>query len=803
MDKEKNNNFKKNVFLTVSLLLIVSAVFFTYSNTFLPVQTGADRCRQVQTGNFDFINWDDNQYVYENPHIQSLTLKSLLWMLTESHASNWHPITWLSHALDYHFFGLDPGMHHLVNVILHCLNTLLIFFLIIIVCNTAYKNNSLPNNPANKGYPVKDTGILLTAVIASFLFGLHPMHVESVAWVSERKDLLCAFFLVPTYMFYLFYASAKNKNMRLIFYATGLFFFILSLMSKPMAITVPMVLLLLDIFPLKRIVWGNFKIRETILEKIPFFLLSIGSGLITITAQEKGGAIRALSEFDFYDRLLNSFNSIWFYIEKLIIPRQLTPFYPFPENISLFSPQILLSLSFFIIISVFCIWKFYNGRPLWITAWLYYLITLMPVIGLIQVGIQGAADRYTYLPSLSLFFLAGFGVTQLWGKSGIIGHKGVLRIVMAGALIFMAGLYIHLSRTQNMVWQDSITLWKYVIKNYPGKVFLAHNNLSHAYQNKGMLDEAITECKKAIEIKPDYVEAYNNLAAVYNKKGMYEEARSAAEKALSLYPDYAMARLNLGVSYDKLDMPEKAFKEYQKVILIKPDMVQAYFNLGNYYLEQKMEKEAIDAYQSAIKINPAYLNAYNNLGNIYFEKGDLKKAELLYQKAVKLSHGSTEALANLALVSQRLDRYAASIDLYKKAIANNPENAFLHFNLAKAYMETKRVKDAALEYEKALLINPDIPEALIDLSFIYISMKKFQKAIELLNKKIEIAPDVYDAYYNLACIFSLQNKKDEAVLWLKKAVDKGFTDFKILEKDNDLINIRDTSYYNELVNIAD
>ena len=582
----------------------------------------------------DFVNWDDDKYVYENPKIQSLDVQSLYWMLTSFHASNWHPLTWVSHAIDYSLWGLNPLGHHLTNITFHALNALLVFLLVIrLMLRTQELNRTLPQLKDPLSITTKS---LTVAGITALLFGLHPLHVESVVWVAERKDLLCSFFLLSSILCYLLYASSISRRPRWIWFTACLLLFILALMSKPMAVTLPFILLLLDLYPLKRLKPPIHKNLSLILEKIPFFILSLVSSVITVTAQQSGGAIKGLEEFYLDERLLNAIRSLAFYLGKTIIPLRLVPFYPFPPHLHWLDSQYLLSALLILAITGSCLWMARQGKYLFLTVWSYYLITLLPVVGIIQVGGQAAADRYTYLPSISLFLLVGIFVDWSWAKTSLTGLKLELRGLLLVCLCAVAFLLSYITINQIKIWRNSEILWSYVISAFPERIPEAYDNLGIAYSNKGMLDEAISECKKALTINPNFAKAHNNLCAAYIGKGMLDEAISEGKKALTINPNFVEAHNNLGAAYIGKGMLDEAITVCKKALTINPNFAKAHTNLGNAYGEKGMLDEAISEGKKALTINPNLSGVHNNLAVDYYSKGNYRLAIFHCDKAIEL-----------------------------------------------------------------------------------------------------------------------------------------------------------------------
>ncbi len=357
----------------------------------------------------EFVAWDDNEYVYENPHLHPLNAAFVRWAFSAFYGDNWHPLTWVSHALDYAAWGLNPLGHHLTNNILHVVNTFIVVILVVKLLE-AWRPSRHQDPPLHTS---QQGSYIVIAAVTGLLFGLHPIHVESVAWVSERKDLLCAMFFLFSTLAYTKYVSTggglRNKH-----YILVVFLFILALLSKPMAVSLPAVLLILDWYPFNRI-RSMKSFLSALLEKLPLIALSIVSSVLTVLAQKAGGAIRPFEVTPLSSRLLVAAESLLSYLWKMILPLNLVPYYPYPKNISLFSAEYLLSIILVTGITAACI-VMVKKQKLWLAVWGYYVITLLPVIGIVQVGDQAMADRYTYLPSISPFLITGLGVVWCFEK---------------------------------------------------------------------------------------------------------------------------------------------------------------------------------------------------------------------------------------------------------------------------------------------------------------------------------------------------------------------------------------------------
>jgi Flp pilus assembly protein TadD len=577
--------------------------------------------------NNDFVNWDDDLYIYENLGIRSIDFGFFKWGFTAVVSSNWHPLTMFSHALDYALWGLDPWGHHLTSIIFHTCNTFLVFILVVLLSGygKAWKTG-ISDDFAGPGKKA-----LIAGIVTALLFGIHPVHVESVAWVSERKDVLSAFFFLLSVLAYLKYTSSRDSK-RSIFYGACLILFAMALMSKPMAVTLPVVLLILDCYPLGRLTLGEGLkgSRWLLIEKAPFFVLSLLSSLVTLWAQHTGGALKTLEVIPLTIRVLVAMRAYAFYIYKMVLPINLAPYYPYPRTVEFFAVEYIVSLMLIIVITSFCLWSV-KRYGLFSAVWLYYLVTLIPVIGVVQVGEQAAADRYTYLPSLGPFLLVGLGAGIVFERSS----KKQYQTAIIAILVVLSGILANKTLKQIAIWQDSMTLWSYEIKLFPDRTPKAHFNLGNAYSKKDMTDKAIDEYIRALRINPDIAVVHNNLGNAYNDLGRTDEAVREYREAIRLESDHAVAHYNLGVVYYNQGRIDEAIEEYKIAIRLKPDYVDAYNNLGAVYYNEGLTDEAVEVYKDALRLNPHLAGIHNNLGVAYFKQGLMDEAIEEYREGVK------------------------------------------------------------------------------------------------------------------------------------------------------------------------
>jgi hypothetical protein len=549
----------------------------------------------------DFVNWDDNYYIYENQHIWSIDFESLKWMFTAFHASNWHPLTWLSHAVDYAVWGLNPMGHHLTSVLLHGLNT----FVVVVQGRSSLVNReslALSEVEGSLGYP------LLAGAVTGVLFGVHPLHVESVAWVSERKDVLYAFFYLMSVWWYVRYAG-RVEGRRAKEYGVCLVLFVLALLSKPMAVTLPLVLLILDVYPLGRLAplhrkagqgfraWFTPGNRGILVEKVPFILLSGVSSVMTVMAQEKGGALLQFKTQLPADRIFHAFWALCFYILKIVWPFELVPYYPYHASISMltFSYGVPLLLVSTVLIFCIVIWK---RQRVWLTVCGFYIVTLLPVLGLVQVGGQAAADRYAYMASIGPFLVAGLALSSAFNSETVkLGKKTLQALVLIISLswfIFLSFLSVH----QIGIWRDSFALWNAEMKVFPD-VSLSYRNIGVAHGENNNDKEALKYLNRAIELNRADPLSYYNRGAVYGKSGYHDKAIEDFQRAIELDPSKAKYHNNLGVAFGMQGSYQQAIQSFTSALRLEPSFVKAYFHRGIAYTRLGFREYALRDFRQA------------------------------------------------------------------------------------------------------------------------------------------------------------------------------------------------------------
>ena len=497
-----------------------------------------------------FVGWDDPRYVYENQWIRGLDFAFLKEAFTEVYFANWHPVTMLSYALDYAVWGLNPLGYHLENVILHTINTALVAVLSVRLITVVR--------------PLSAPAVFAAGAVPALLFGIHPLHVESVAWISERKDVLCAMFFLSSVLFYLRYAQ-KGKALC---YVLSLVSFALAIMSKSMAVTLPAVLLLIDFYPLRRLSSAK-GVLKAVAEKLPFFAISAFAAAMAVYSQ--GAAVASLESIPVDVRVLVALKAYVFYLEKLFIPVKLAPFYPLPAEVDPFAADYIVTYAVLGGISVICLAAI--RYRVFLVAWLYFLGTLVPVIGLVQVGMQAAADRYMYLPSLSILVLFGAGAALIIER----GSRALLGALLAFISVATVGLS-YATVTQAAVWKDTLTLWDYELRLYPD-AFIPYMNRGVMYVKMGEHDKGMKDLDKAVSLAPTSRNVLYNRSLALKTMGRYNEALADIDKAISLRPG-ADLYVNRGNVRKRLGDPVGAAEDYRGALMLEPGNAATWFNLA-------------------------------------------------------------------------------------------------------------------------------------------------------------------------------------------------------------------------------
>jgi tetratricopeptide (TPR) repeat protein len=582
---------------------------------------------------YDFIRYDDGAYVVKNVNIQQgLNFKTIYWAFTAiSHSGHyWHPITWLSHTLDYQLFKNWAGGHHIMNVFFHILNTLILFYVL-----------------------MRMTGAVWPSAFVAAVFALHPLHVESVAWISERKDVLSAFFWLLTMWAYVHYA----KTLKLKWYLAAIALFLLALMSKPMVVTLPFVLLLLDYWPLER----KFS-RRLLVEKIPFFAGSFACCIVTFIAQQKSAVI-SLEDIGFKSRIANAIVSYAAYIIKMIWPSRLSLVYPHSGS-ELSTTKIIICALLLLLSSVYFIY-IARRRRYFTVGWLWYLGTLVPVIGLVQVGVQSMADRYTYMTLTGLFIIIAFGAKEFVPKRR---HK-MLALLAAVLLIALAIT----ARGQLEYWKNSMSLFEHSLQVTENN-YLMIDNYASLLIEQGRFNEAIGWCEESLKICPYSAVGHNNLGCALLQSGKVQQAIDCFRTAIKYNPDFLQANLNLADSLAKQGDLEEAVSYYKQAIKIAPDNAQAFLGLAITLTKLQKFDQAIEPFDKAIKLEPANISAHGYRGMALAAIGKIDEAIEDIRFVLKARPDDVQMLRNLGIFLERKGDIAGAIESYRAALRIDPDN---------------------------------------------------------------------------------------------------------------------------------
>jgi protein O-mannosyl-transferase len=665
-----------------------------------------------------FVNYDDGEYIFDNPTVrQGLTARSIPWAFTATHSANWHPVTWLSHMVDVQIFGLNAGGHHGTNLLLHTLNAILLLLLLLNM-----------------------TGALWRSALVAFLFALHPLHVESVAWVAERKDVLSTFFWMLTLFAWLGFVRSKRPA----WYALSVVLYALGLMAKPMLVTLPFILLLLDYWPLNRLGLPQTKhhasLRNLVVEKIPFFTLSAASCIVTFIAQRGGGAVQTLAGISIPGRAVNAAWAYAAYLFKAVWPSSLAVFYPLPRH---GHPAYQVALAAVVLLAATTGCLFFRRRaPYLAFGWFLYLGTLVPVIGLVQVGSQEMADRYTYVPLIGIFIIVAWGLARLAGDRrplllGATALSGILLVALLG-----------LTRLQVRTWKDSEALFRRAIAVTTDNC-VAQNDLGLVLFNKGKREEGVAHLEEAIRIKPDYADAHDNLGIAMDRLGRHEEAVRHFKMAVQCGSRSPVAMVTLGNTLVAEGRLDGAIDYFREAIRLKPDFGDARSNLGAALAAQGRHAEAAEEFRRTLELQPDNANARHLLGRSFAALGRHEEAIRNFREALRLKPDFTEAHNDLGAALAGAGRFDEAVSQYREALRLKPDDANAHNNLGLALASMGRMPEASEQFGLALRFRPNFADAHNNLGVALARQGQVREAQEQFREALRIQPDFPNARANL------------------------------------------------------
>ena len=579
-------------------------------------------------------NWDDNRYILDNAHIRSMGGKFFRWAFLDYRTNLWHPLSWISHAIDYALWGLNPLGHHLTNIVLHAVNSGMVVLFSAYLLTLPRGTKSVPDAEA----ATSGRGVMIASVVTGVLFAVHPMHVESVAWVTERKDLLYALFYLLSMVCYCRYATAlPDGGERRSFLLNGtylgaLLLFFLSLASKPMAVTLPLVLLVLDWYPLRRM-GRRHALAGVIAEKLPFLLLSAIISLVTVIAQKDIGGLKSVSDATPAFRLLLAAKSLALYLLRLIFPLGLSPLYPYPRDHSLFRMEYLAALLFMAALTAACI-RYRKERPVFLAVLLVFVVSLLPVLGLLQAGVQAMADRFMYLACLGPLLLIGLGTASLWQRRA--GTAGQKRLAAVGVALVVGCSLSYLTISQIAVWKNAVTLWDSVIAKSPERFSDLYLYRGEALEHAGQPDRALQDYATAISLDPGDYNAYVHHGTVLLNKGELDPAILDFDRAITVSPDAVDAYNNRGNAYRKKGNLERALQEYNTAVAKKPGFYLTYVNRASAYVAKGEVHKAIADLTTVLSLEPELAKVYSSRGGLNMVAGNVDQALADYNRACSL-----------------------------------------------------------------------------------------------------------------------------------------------------------------------
>ncbi|MGQ9702024.1 MAG: tetratricopeptide repeat protein [bacterium] len=652
--------------------------------------------------NNDFTNWDDDVYVINNIHIRSLSLHNILTIFSSYYYGGYIPVTIISFAINYQFSQNSARAYHLTNFILHLINSLLVFWVIFML---------------TKKVPI--------AMITGLFFGIHPLHIESVAWITERKDVLYALFFLTSATLYIYYLHKKTIK----FYFLSLSFFILSLLSKPSAISLPFILLLIDYFYSKRLE------KRLLLKKIPFFLLSLIFTVLAFIGQRSVGAIPTNILFSLPGNIIIALRIFIFYLYKTILPIKLSCLYPAPDTIDqwqskffLFSPLIFFGLVILVIISKKITHKIIFGI-------LFFAFAILPVIQIIPIG-QQIADRYTYIPLIGLFYIFAEGWFAYFQKS-----PKILKILLVLILIFIFSCFSFLSARRCRVWKNGITLWSDVIKHYP-RMAKPYNNRGILYAQNGQYELALSDLNQSIALNPNLAEPYNNRGLLFLSVMKYDEAITDFNQAIRLNKNIAEFYNNRGYAFYVRGDIERAISDFNQAINLRSNYPEVYLNRGRSNLTQNRLELALSDLSRAIKLNPFLIDAYSLRASIYARLKKYQQAIMDISQAIKVSPYNAELFNSRGILYCYENNYDLAITDFSRAIALKPEEPKAYNNRGNAYATIGKLDKAIADFTKVISIDSNYVDSYYNRALAYFLNKNFALALQDLKKYKQHGYDV-------------------------------------------------------------
>ncbi len=682
-----------------------------------------------------FINFDDPDNLLNNPHYKGLGWTNLSWMFTAFHLGHYHPLTWLTLALDYTLWGMNPTGYHFTSMVLHAVNAVLFYYLTFHLLKNAITQ------------PVTDVNLRVASAFSALLFSLHPLRVESVAWATERRDVLSGVFILLTLLCYLkAYDSAGAASRSRGWFRLSVIFCALSLLSKATGMSLPVVLLVLDVFPLRRLSggpgkWFGAQVRRVWWEKIPFVGLAAVSAITAVAAQRAGGALVTMEALGPMERMLQSFFGVVFYLVKTLVPTELAPIYEMLPGTDFYQWRFIGSGIIFVILSI----GFFLARHRWpagLASWICYLAVIAPVLGIAQSGPQLVADRYSYLSCMpwAILLSSALPISFRQRNSAVFG-KMLPGMATTVGLLIIIGLSC-LTWLQNKLWRDSVTLWRYTTSVTLSGI--AHHNLGHALEFEGQLDEALKQLRRAAEITPEYSATYQVLGRILTSRGELDEAGKHLRRAMELGLQSAGVYRDMATWLSKIGKTNEAIAMFQHALSLDSYDANVLNNLGILLARRGRLNDAIPLFQRAIEIRSQDASIHQNLAYAYLGKGDANGAINFFRRAVELNPNDAESCNSLAMVLIDGGQLKEATQYLRRVLELKPQDAAAHNNLAIALANQGELDEATQIFEKALRIDPNFAQAHAALARVLGAQGKtseamvhYQKAQALLKSQNE------------------------------------------------------------------
>jgi len=744
-DEMKPSSFTEDISPSLRLLIVAFIALCAFIAFFPALQN-------------EFVQWDDHDMFLNNLNYRRFGWENLRWMFTTFHMGHYEPLAWITLAFDYSFWGLNPTGYHLTNLIFHAINAVLFYFVSLRLLAFVW------------GRTTNALTLRIGAAIAALAFAIHPLRVESVAWATERRDVLSGLLILITVVCYLNAAAAETKNayQKWMFGAVGCF--LLSLLSKAIGMTLPVVLVILDVYPLRRLPgadnkWFGGAARNVWLEKIPFAVLAAGAATLAFLAQHRTGAMEALTKRGVLPRIAQAFYAFGFYLSKTILPRELSTLYELPAT---FKPGEWIFLVSGVVIIAFTVLLIVSRRrwPAGLAVWLSYLVILAPVSGIAQSGPQLVADRYSYLSCLGWALLVGGASVAIWHK---LATRRFLLIPVAAAGGITIGCLGILTWNQTRVWHDSETLFQHAVSARPGTVL--YFNLGSVLLQKGKLDEAIAAFRRSIQLNPYYPHPYVNMAIALTAQGKTDEAIATFREAVRMNENLA-SEDNIGAALVQRGLVAHAITYYTEALSKQqPYTAAVQNNLGLAYSMQGDLDNAFAHYRRAIEIDPQHSVAYFNLGNAYSQRGDMRNAEACYRRAIEEDLQFFQAYRRLGVVLRAQGRYDEAVQNYRKALEIDPSYAAAHYNLANALLSKNDTERAIRQYREAIASDPLHVRAHAELGRALALRGETKEAVRELQQALQIDESYAPAHFNLAILLDRLGDRKSAVQHLRRVIE--------------------------------